>query len=224
MKSRSSLDTVLIHRLLAAGCPMQSESPDERQPDVRIEVSRPELTIAYDRRAGTEYVFGVRVTNCTYSRLELQRYRARFEWAAQLLWLGDPPVYMPQRNVYRLESGREFPREEVLNHRLREKGALKPGESIEGILLAFTMFDRIPRDYIHGDKAPATLSVKDQYDRWHRSPIELSIDRRATMPPRVFRPRGMGVFDGPELKTRPALAGGMPNPAQSAPKWPEVVR
>ncbi len=224
MKNRCS--PVVIRRLLANGCPMPSEDPDERQPDLRIEISRPEITIAYDGRTGSEYVFGVRVTNCSYSRLELQEYRERLEWAAQLFWLGDPRVHMPENNFYRLESGREFPHEQVLNHRLRAQGALKPGESIEGILLAYSLFDRIPFDYIHGVKASATLSVMDQYGRRHRSPIELSVDRRATMPARVFslRPRGTGLFDGPELKTRPVVTGGMPNPAQSDPKVPKVVR
>ena len=112
---------------------------------------------------------------------------------------------MPEKKVYRLESGREFPCEDVLNHRLCEKGALKPGENMEGVLLAYTMFERIPFAYPHGFTAPARLSVKDQYGRRHWSPIELSIDRRATMPARVFRPRGTGLFDG---ENRAAVSAG----------------
>jgi hypothetical protein len=184
---------------------MPSEDPDEPQLDVRIEVSRPEVTIAYDMRAGTEYAFGVRITNCSYSRLELQGYRARFEWAAHLCWPGDPRVSTPERKVYRLESGREFPCENVLNHRVREQGALNPGDSVEGILLAYTMFDRIPFHYIHGDTELARLCVEDQYRRRHYSLIEFSIDRRATMPPRAFRPRGTGLRGEAELKSQAAV-------------------
>ena len=222
MKHRSSIDRCTVRRLLAGGCPMPSEHPDKPQPDLRIEVSRPEVTVAYDMRAGTEYVFAVRITNCSHARLKIEQYRARFGWAANLYWLGDPRVYSPERNAYRLESGREFSCRDVLNHRLGDQGLIEPGKSVEGILLAYTMFERIPFDYIHGCEAPARLSVADQYGRRHSSLIEFSIDRRATMRPLVPRPRGMGLFDVPELKTRPIVTGGMRSPAPD-PTVREVV-
>lgn len=206
MKIRSAIHPALQRRLFAAGCPTVIEVSTEPQPDIRVDVSRPEVTVAYDMRAGTEYVFGLRVTNCSWSRLKIERYRARFEWMANLYWLGDPRVNSPQKKVYRLESGLEFPCQDVLNHRVGDQGLIEPGKSIEGVLLAYTMFEPIPPEYIHGDEALATLSVTDQHGRHHRSPIEFSINRRATMPAWVFRSKSTrrSLFEETELKGSPA--------------------
>lgn len=200
MKAQSgapnSFDAALQQRLLAAGCPMPSLTGPESPRDVTIEVSKPEITIAYDMRAGTEYVFGVRITNHSYSRLVLQRFRARLPWVARLYWPGDPRIYTPERKAYRLESGRKFPCNEVLNHRVREHGVLGPGGSSEGVLLAYTMFDRIPFDHPHGTIAPARLFVIDQFGRKHRSEVEILIDRTATMPALASVRRGTGLYGG----------------------------
>jgi hypothetical protein len=166
----------------------------ERPHDLIIEVSQPELTVAYDGRAGTEYVFSVRVTNHSYVRLTVLRYGAVMPWRGHLLWPGDPRVYTPEREVYRLESGRTFPCDKVLNHHVRERGELKPGESIEGILIAYTMFDRISFDYMHATLAPARLFAVDQFARKHRSDFEILVDRSATMPPMSLKPMGMGLY------------------------------
>jgi hypothetical protein len=98
--------------------------------------------------------------------------------------------------VYRLDSGRTFPCDQVLNHRVGEFGAIEPGESLEGILLAYTMYDRV--DYLHGEVAPASIFVIDQFGRKHRSEIEILIDRTATLPPFIRRPRGL--YDDGEIK------------------------
>jgi hypothetical protein len=127
-KCHASIDPILFRELVAAGCPMPSEtvSLNPTPQDLTIEVSRPELTIAYDRRAGTEYVFALRITNHSYARLVLQGFRARAPWPGRLCFLGDPRIHMPERQVYRLESGREFPYDEVLNHRIHKHGELNP--------------------------------------------------------------------------------------------------
>jgi hypothetical protein len=130
--------------------------------------------------------------------LVLQGFRARTPWLGRLCFLGDPRIHTPERQVYRLESGREFPYDEVLNHRIHEQGTLNPGKSFEGMLLAYTMFKRIPSDYIHGERAFVRLSLADQYGRRHSSDIEILIDRRATMPARIFMPRqNRGLFNDP---------------------------
>jgi hypothetical protein len=166
----------------------------ERPHDLIIEVSQPELTVAYAGRAGTEYVFSVRVTNHSYARLAVQRYGAVMPWRGHLWWPGDPRVYTPEREVYRLESGRTFPCDQVLNHRVGEQGELKPGESMEGILLAYTMFELISFDYMHATMAPARLFAVDQFGRKHRSDFEILVDRSATMRPMSLKPMGMGLY------------------------------
>jgi hypothetical protein len=142
----------------------------------------------------------------SYSVLLLQEVRCRVPWPAQVLFLGDPRSYRPECENYQLQSGRIFRYEDVLNHRLRENGRLEPRESLEGLLLAYTMFDRISFDYLHGETAIARLWVVDQHCRKHRAELEISIDRSATI--RLFkrRPRGQGLFELQEgSKTRPSL-------------------
>ena len=189
------LRVAAVKRLVAAGCPMPFETGQEQRPDLLIEVSRPQLTIAYDMRAGTEYVFGVRITNQSYASLVLQRFRCRLPWSANVLFPGDPRIYMPEREYYRLESGRKFRCEDVLNHRVRENGRLEPGDSFEGLLVAYTMFDRISPEYLHGDTAIARLWGIDQYSRKHRAELEIFIDRNATMRSVCYRPRKHGLVE-----------------------------
>src|SRR5437763_7715662 len=119
-KGESLSRVAMARRLVAAGCPMPLEIEQEQQPDLAIEVSRPQVTIAYDMRAGTEYVFGIRITNCSYSVLLLQQVRCRVPWPAQVVFLGDPRSYRPECENYQLQSGRIFRYEDVLNARLRE--------------------------------------------------------------------------------------------------------
>ena len=205
-----SSDTALFQRLLAAGCPTPFQMERESRPDLTIEASRPEITIAYDGRAGTEYVFAVRVTNHSYFTLAVQQFRGRPPGGGRLWWLGDPRIHMPERKVYRLPSGREFRCNQVLNHCVRERGALAPGDSLEGVLLAYTMFHRVPFEFLHRTKAPASLFVVDQYGRKHRSEIEILVDRTATMRPLIRKPGRTSLFDEPRLDPRPTLSGHVP--------------
>jgi hypothetical protein len=177
---------------------MPIEIKQERQPDLTIEVSRPQVTVAYDMRAGAEYVFGVRITNQSYSVLMLQEVRCCFPWRAEVIFPGDPRRYRPECENYRLESGRKFRCEDVLNHRVRENGSLEPGESFEGILLAYTMFNHISSDYLHGETAMARVWIIDQHCRKHRADLEISIDRSATIRSFKPRPRGQGLFEPQE--------------------------
>jgi len=194
-KSSSSQDPALLQRLLAARCPMSSEIDHEPSSDLTIAASKPEIALAYDRRASSEYVFPVRITNHSFAHLEVWKYRAGMPWKRRLFLLADPQPYSPEMEGYRLESGRTFPRGEVLNHRIGECGGLGPGESMEGVLLGFQIFCRIPFDYLHGTIVPAEISVIDQFGRKYRSDIEVRIDRSATMRPLIRRPRGTSLFE-----------------------------
>jgi hypothetical protein len=92
----------------------------------------------------------------------------------------------------------------VLNHRVRENGRLEPGESFEGLLLAFTMFDRISSEYLHGETATARVWAIDQYCRKHQAELEILVDRSATMRPLKLRPRGQGLFEPQEASKSPS--------------------
>jgi hypothetical protein len=211
--NRNVVSPGLLRRLRAAGCPIPSD--DERDPltDVTMEVSRPELTRCYALRAGAEYVFGLRITNHSYGSLVIQRFAGRMHWHARLFWPIDPRIHMPETQVYRLESGRKFPCADVLNHRVSERGILEGGESMEGILLAYSMLHEIPKYYLHDSSVPARLSVIDQYGRRHVSIIDISVDRTANIRPGMLiqRPR-KGLFDTSELKASSVVAEGWSAP------------
>ena len=193
-KSSSSHDPALRQRLLAAGCPMPLKIDDQTPSDLTIAVSNNILAVAYDRRASSEYVLPVRITNHSYAHLDMCEFRAGMPWKRRLFLLAEPQPSSLGMEGYRLESGRTFPRGEVLNHRIGECGGLGPGECMEGVLLGLQIFCRIPFDYLHGTIVPAGISVFDQFGRRHRSEIEVRIDRSATMRPFLGRPRGTGLF------------------------------
>lgn len=199
MKQDNSVDVALTRRLRAAGCPIPADGQSEAPPDLMIEVARPELTVAYDlRRGGIEFVFALRITNQSYARLTMQGFQASLPWDGVVQWRGDPSIDSPEKTAYRLENGRDFPCDKILNCRIEESGMLEPGESVDGFLLGYILFDLIPCDYIHGSKALVDLYVVDQFERRHKAEIELLIDRTETMRP--VRPAGSRstLFDGPK--------------------------
>lgn len=197
MKSKfsSSPDVRLIRRLRAVGCPMPSDRTEEQPCELKAEVTKSEITVSYDRRGGTECVFGIRLTNVSYARLDVHRFRGHLPGLPGLTFLGDCRAYSPEAEYYRLESGRRFPYDDVINHCVGEKGALEPGAHLEGVLLAYTMFQHIPAEYVHRDTAIATIFVEDQFGRKHRSEVEISVDRSATMRLLVPNPRPEPLFE-----------------------------
>ena len=199
-KYKPSPDVRLIRRLLAVGCPIPSNKVEELQSDLTVEASNPASTIAYDRRAGAEYIFSVRITNVSYRALTLYGVRVRMPWVARLNWLGDPAKFSCEPYYYRLPSGRKFPYREVINHLVRGEGELGPGASFEGLLLAYTLSDRISPEYLHRDTAPTRLFVIDQFGRKHRSEIEITVDRSATMRPFVPNPNRKSLFEERRLE------------------------
>ncbi len=149
MNRKNSVDETLMRRLRAVSCPLPSEGEDELEAELIIEIIGPEMAKAYQRLRSVEDVFGVRITNISYSCLACEGLRAYMPWSDRLSWLGDPRVYTPGKQTYRLESGREFPCADVLNHGVFRRDTLQPHESWEGILLAQNIFDSVPFRYPH---------------------------------------------------------------------------
>jgi hypothetical protein len=188
-----------IRRLLAAGCPVPTENHCAGAPGLVVEVHKPERTQAFDFRSSTEYILVVRITNNSYARLKMKTIEGDLLWEDEnFTWLGDCRRYMPEKKAYRMPSGREISYELVLNHCIREM-ELAPGESREGILLAWSMDTRIPTDYLHDETFPMYIALLDQFGRSHGSVIEVRVDRSATMripdPTKVY---GGGLYAGGE--------------------------
>jgi hypothetical protein len=185
---------------------MPGDREDDPLPGLTIEVSRPEAKI-YDVRGGAAYVLAVRITNHSYVPLEVQKFKCRFPWRARWIWPADPRIHIPEKKTYRLpNSEREFPCEMVLNHRTGRLGIINPGDTLEGILLAFSMSRRVPNDYLAGSMIPADLLILDQYGRQHVSQIAVEVDRTATMKPlRLTRRTGQGLYGTSEPHTNLAV-------------------
>ena len=135
MKPSKTRPANLVPRLRAAGIPMpgnEEQEEEDAQPALRIELSRPGITKAYDTRAGSEYVFGIRITNHSYAPVQVERFKVDMEWRSNLILLSDPRLQRPDTLVYRMESGRRFPWADVVNYRVRERGTLDPGQEWEG--------------------------------------------------------------------------------------------
>ena len=206
MKEEKAADPALIRRLRAAGCPMPEDCEDDPPPGLTIVVSRPEMTRAYVLRNWVEYVFAVRITNHCYAPLEAHKFKCRLPWRTKLIWPMDPRIQMRDKQAYRLPSGREFPCGRVLNHRTGRSGIIKPGDTLEGILLAFRKCGRIPNDCLAGSVMPAELSVVDQNGRKHLSKIEVRVDRTAIIDSlRLIRQPGQGLYGPSEPQTNLAV-------------------
>jgi len=135
MKNENAVDQILIRRLRAAGCPMPEDCEDDPMPGLVAVVSRPKMTRVYVIPGWAEYVLPVRITNHSYDCLEVQKFECNSCWPTRLIGQPGPRICGPGKPAYRLPgSGRTFPYESVLNHR---RGRINPGDSMEGILLAF---------------------------------------------------------------------------------------
>lgn len=193
LKNRKSLmDEGRIRRLLAVGCPVSSETHSSRPADIVVEVRKPERTQASDFRFSTEYILDLRIRNTSFVRLKVQEFQCHPDWKdRRFTRLGDPRLYRPGQQEYRMPSGRKIPYESVLNHRLSDM-EVEPGKSYEGMFLAWSMWTRISTNYLHGETFPMRIVLTDQFGRRHRSLIEVQVDRSATMRMPNFTKQGSG--------------------------------
>ena len=200
MKNKNAVDPILIRRLRGAGCPMPEDCEDDLMPGLVAIVSRPEITRAYVMRGWAEYVLAVRITNHTYDCLEVQKFECHSHWPIRVV---GPRICGPEKRAYRLlGSGRTFPYESVLNHRTGRAGLINPGDSIEGILLAFRC-QRCPEECRSDLVIAAELSMMDQYGRPHVSEIEVTVDRTAIINSLKLAGRqGRGLYDQARVAVR----------------------
>jgi len=187
-----------IARLQAAGIPIPLEDHSATKPDLLVESLKGSL--AFDLKMGSEYLMNVKISNNSYGDLlvgELRGHLLEEDW--ELTFQGDPKEHDPERKTYRMLSGRYVRYQSVLNHRLATE--LAPGSSIEGKLLALSITDKIPESYLHGLAVPLELILTDQYGREHRSIIEISVDRTATMvKPKILRRVARSLYQSSELE------------------------
>jgi hypothetical protein len=206
MKKKAIVYPETIRRLRVAGCPMPQDCEDDPVRGFSIIVSKPERTKAYVQRGWVEYVFAVSITNNSYGPLEIRKFECRLPWCEGLIWPRPRPIDLPAKPSYRLpQSGKEFVYETVLNHRTGRAGMVNPGETVDGVLLAFRKCQGVPDDGLAGPVIPADLSIMDQSGQEHFSEIEITVDCTA-------------IIDSLKLKSRPAR--GLFDTFESEPRTP----
>jgi hypothetical protein len=113
-------------------------------------------------------------------------------------WLEDPDEIDGLSRCYRFvgASTLNFPRDLVINHRLRVTRAFLAGESVEGFLLGVGC-DPIPAEFSQGKMIRAFLVLYDQFARSYKAPVELWADRttRNLSPVRSRARRRGGLLD-----------------------------
>lgn len=198
MKNKNTVDPILIRRLQEADCPMPEDCEDERMPCLVAVVSGPEITRAYVMRGWAEYVVALRITNHSYDCLEVQKFECDSYWPIRLIG----GISGNEKPAYRLPgSGRTFLYESVLNHRTGRAGRINPGDSMEGILLAFRR-QLFPEECLVRPVIPMDLSIVDQDGRHHVSEIEVTVDRTAIINPMTPRGNRTGLFGPARPETR----------------------
>ncbi len=185
----------VIRRLLAVGCPVPQDDACKMPPAIVIEIRDAEVTRIHDYRCHVEYIFDLRLTSRSPAEIEIRGFKCRLPWPdPNFTFLGDPRIYTPGEQEQTLPSLRGFRCNEVLNHRKDELGKIKPGDFLEGVLLAWSMDTRVPADYLHGHPASVEIVVVDQLGREHSSPVNVFVDRSATMPA-IRTPVRKGLFE-----------------------------
>jgi hypothetical protein len=206
MKDKNAIDQTLIRRLRAAGCPLPEDCEDDPMPGLVAVVSRPEETSAYVMRGWAEYFLALQITNHSYDCLEVQKFECNSYWPTRVIGPLSPRISGPEKPAYRLPgSGKTFPYESVLNHRTGGAGRINPGDSVEGILLAFRSCQAYPEECLAGTVIPVDLSIVDQYGRPHVSEIEVTVDRTAVINSlKRSRRQGRGLYAPSESQARVA--------------------
>jgi hypothetical protein len=143
---------------------------------------------------GTGLMLDITMTHDLPRPVTICRFDCRLPWDLSTIWLTDPHELDPGQEYYRMPNGYEFPRNAVLNHRIRSRGKLTRGQVWEGLLLGWGQ-QPIPRAYLHGMSTIASISIVDQLDEWHSAMIQVWVDRSAhVMQNPVAKCVGEGLF------------------------------
>jgi hypothetical protein len=146
----------------------------------------PKLSLQHDRGnsvafcwgGGTGFIFYLSITTDRPTRL---MEFGDLELAGQLLsvdwWELEDKV-----DIYRFYGGRgpEFHKNVVLNHRVGDRGLVRPGNPVEGWLLG-RCFTPLPSTCLDGSDLTATLSIVDGFGTVHVPELSLRFDQSLTI-------------------------------------------
>jgi hypothetical protein len=126
-------------------------------------------------------------------------------WEDPLIeWLPDPVSNIPSTSIYSLSKTLEFPREDVLNHKL--KGALRRGDIRQGLLLGRGPMPP-PDTYKDGARITVTLRVVDQWDRTYSAPFKMLLSRSQARKSAAPKRKRKSLFSSRDpVRLRPSFA------------------
>lgn len=197
-KEKQQLYRKSAERLVAGGADLDlSSSAPASTPWVKI-TQVPEMLASYVRVLPglSLYVVLIRIVALA-PNVVIQEFRLSSpEWEVEAWFPGDPRENRSTDRYYRLPDRSDFPRGDVLNHRVGPQGILRRGDAMDGWLLAQS-FEPIPNRYAQGSFLPICLSILDQFDAEEQLTVELHVDRTAEQPrPRPARSRLCEREDG----------------------------
>lgn len=126
--------------------------------------------------------------------------------------LDDPSESRSTEHSYRLWDRTEFPRKQVLNHRIDHGMTLRRGDRLQGCLLA-QAFEPLPDRFQPGESVPLVLSLMDQFANVTTWPLELHVEApHARGRPQAFQRES--VFADP-IPATPNVRTGSIHPSRS---------
>lgn len=158
-------------RSLSVGVPLRRSVVDAGK--LTIECHRNESCLLVLPCGGTAYILTIRLTNPTDRSLTIARWDIKLPWEdPNFHWLEDPKGGEGDRYIVPGTSI-EYPRSQVLNHRVEEAG--KIARRMEGLLLGIGHAP-VPDTYRYRT-VPLTVLASDTRDEQHSELIEVMVDR-----------------------------------------------
>ena len=175
-KTHNSRIAALLREMAALGVPVDVSVVE---PDVEIaQVGHPSDSMVFDlpdRRAGCS--IDLQIINQTSRPIWVRYVELRPPWPnSEFEWLPDPKEMGGDPFNYRFpgKGAPEFPREQVLNHVLSDRGILTPGRPVEGWLLGIG--NPKPENLLLGVPVEVTLAIMGYDNCEYAEKIALSVD------------------------------------------------
>jgi len=184
----SEEELVLASQLRGAGIPLDGEVLEGMQSAGRglsiFDVGTIADTCIFNLDSGQMALMSlIAICNDSPRIVWIHEYRVEVPWwEPHFRWLEDPARKVPRELTYSLPSPgpTDFERDAILNHRLRRKGRLSPGQCIQGLLLGVGQ-EPIPSNYRHRQALEMRVWVIDEKGNRFGADITFLVDREAQL-------------------------------------------
>ncbi len=150
----------------------------------------------FDSQAGGSAAYALEVRLIARRSITVLNCRIATYWDDDIQ-LANPPL----RDESFHFAGKEFPKREVLNSRLEKPLVLRPGQVVEGTILACGL-RRIPDDHKQSSRSSCTLALEDQYRSEVSAEVPILMDRTWKRALSTPRPDGKSLYGGPPQPAR----------------------